>query len=281
MGIFRLFLALAVLNVHYTFWNDQYFPFAFPAVCAFFIISGFYMSVVLHGKYGHNFPVFYLNRALRIYPICLAVLLLTVAGDFFGLLVDVPGINQVNNPFMPSMAMPLADRVMAVFNSITMFPGVLWHAVFGFPPVSSLITSLLGGQLYTVGIEICFYAVAPFLLLQKGWRLAVVMAIATICHFVPFFLGVPDRPYQYEYFPAVIVFFMLGRISFSLYRLMQNWAYPRWIGWLFLPVIAIYAHSFWAPLTQHISNTPGDFGILRAGLRRSPVSLSGIQGCDD
>ena len=259
MGLLRLYLALAVLNVHYTFWDDQYFPFAFPAVCAFFVISGFYMSVVLSGKYGGKIAVFYVNRILRIYPICFVVLALTVAGDYSGILVDVPGINAIHNHFT-GVPMPLSDRLTAMLNSAAMFPGVLWRAVFGFPPNLSTLT-VVAPQLYTVGIELCFYAVAPFLLLQKGWRLFAVVLIAVVCHFAPLFLGAPERPYQYEYLPAVMVFFMLGRISFALLLRIERWRYPRWTGWLFLAAIVAYAHSFWTPLVQHISNTPETLGF--------------------
>ena len=59
------------------------------AVKAFFIISGFYMTLVLSSKYErkrHSLWLFYSNRVLRIYPMyyatLLAGILLYVAGSF-------------------------------------------------------------------------------------------------------------------------------------------------------------------------------------------------------
>ena len=72
MGVIRLFLALSVVVWH--LWGHA-LPFTgngYIVVILFFIISGFYMSMVINDKYSH-LPVshFYLSRALRIYPLYL------------------------------------------------------------------------------------------------------------------------------------------------------------------------------------------------------------------
>ena len=56
------------------------------AVEIFFIISGFYMGLILRGKYeqrAHSTRLFYQNRFLRLYPTYLVCVLLTW-GLFFG-----------------------------------------------------------------------------------------------------------------------------------------------------------------------------------------------------
>jgi len=46
------------------------------AVEAFFIVSGFYMSLILTQKYGDKgLWLFYSNRLLRLYPLYLSMLL--------------------------------------------------------------------------------------------------------------------------------------------------------------------------------------------------------------
>src|SRR5882672_3319363 len=71
MGCFRFLLAASVMLSHLAF-----YPAAFPhpltgdvAVEAFYIISGFLITLVLHGKYRDSLFTFYTNRVLRIYPI--------------------------------------------------------------------------------------------------------------------------------------------------------------------------------------------------------------------
>jgi peptidoglycan/LPS O-acetylase OafA/YrhL len=90
MGIIRVLLAIAVVVGH----ASSVVPNRAPkmtggtaSVEMFYMISGFYMAMVLNRKYrgpGSTW-VFYMNRLLRLYPTYLAVLLLTLIsrGCFF------------------------------------------------------------------------------------------------------------------------------------------------------------------------------------------------------
>ena len=77
MGIMRFVLAMAVVAFHLL---------AIPkigpiAVQAFFVLSGFLMTLVMHTSYGYQpsgIGRFWLNRALRLYPIYIVSLLLTL-----------------------------------------------------------------------------------------------------------------------------------------------------------------------------------------------------------
>jgi peptidoglycan/LPS O-acetylase OafA/YrhL len=83
MGCFRLFLALSVLASHYWFWRINFWMGAYIAVTAFYVISGFYMSLVLDTKYTgrRGLLTFYSNRALRLFPVYWIVLLLTAIAN--------------------------------------------------------------------------------------------------------------------------------------------------------------------------------------------------------
>ncbi len=79
MGLLRLFLALSVVITHTApLFGLQMMP-GDVAVKLFFIVSGFYMSLVMAGKYeGKNRALFfYSNRALRLYPAFFIAILLT------------------------------------------------------------------------------------------------------------------------------------------------------------------------------------------------------------
>lgn len=78
MGSLRLFLALSVAFGHFGI------PLGFPtsdiAVQSFYIISGFYMALVLNEKYGPgSYWLFISNRLLRLWPTYIAVLVLSFA----------------------------------------------------------------------------------------------------------------------------------------------------------------------------------------------------------
>ena len=72
MGVFRLFLALSVLLGHTRGHGFFGLSFVYPeiAVQSFFIISGFYMALVLNEKYNQpgQYTMFLKQRFLRLYP---------------------------------------------------------------------------------------------------------------------------------------------------------------------------------------------------------------------
>src|ERR1041384_4879061 len=81
MGFYRLILAISVIVAHsgpvfgLTFVDPQ------TAVQAFFVVSGFYMSLILNEKYvGHRgaYWLFFSNRLLRLLPLYWLTLLLTM-----------------------------------------------------------------------------------------------------------------------------------------------------------------------------------------------------------
>lgn len=77
MGILRFTLALFVLIGHSLTNLEMHIVEPGQAVRFFFIISGFYMPMVLSDKYKTDLVAFYLNRALRILPIYYFIALLT------------------------------------------------------------------------------------------------------------------------------------------------------------------------------------------------------------
>jgi len=234
MGILRLFLALTVLDWHYRYSDSIIFPHSFAAVCCFFIISGFYMSLVINEKYGTSsdgIGRFYLNRALRLYPIYVTVL---AAFAITGAL----GITWRYGPFSPSAPMSLLDRLLSIFNQVLIFPNVLWQNFMLRPAPAD--NNLVLGQMYTVGLEMMFYAVAPFLVTRRLRFLTALTLAAAGIHFGLHGLGLSSRPWQYEFFPGVLVFFLLGCLSYRFLRVVRDWRYPKWVGFLTLPLFLFY-----------------------------------------
>ena len=80
MGTLRTILAFAVVFGHF---YGFVFTGGMLAVQIFYLISGYLMSVILLSKNNYNdIKNFYLNRALRLYPIYWSVALITLISYF-------------------------------------------------------------------------------------------------------------------------------------------------------------------------------------------------------
>jgi peptidoglycan/LPS O-acetylase OafA/YrhL len=122
MGCFRLFLALSVLASHYWFWRINFWMGAYIAVTAFYVISGFYMSLVLDTKYTgrRGLLTFYSNRALRLFPVYWIVLLLTAIANHFGIFGDAPP-----TVFQMSLSIGPIDRLINIFSNAFLLPSAI------------------------------------------------------------------------------------------------------------------------------------------------------------
>ena len=107
MGTLRLFLALAVLVGHLS--NEgQLFLFGYEwlgasySVQAFFIISGFYMAMVLTEKYRTvSIGSFYTARALKLYPLYYLTVLATILAL---VLISNFGVSCLELQYLPKLA---------------------------------------------------------------------------------------------------------------------------------------------------------------------------------
>ena len=78
MGVLRLFLAFVVLDEHFGLTPTRWCINAGLAVDCFYVISGYYMALLLTGPYKGRLKHYYANRLLRIWPVYLTVLGLSV-----------------------------------------------------------------------------------------------------------------------------------------------------------------------------------------------------------
>src|SRR5687767_10319648 len=100
MGIIRFLLAASVVLAHAGPISGFTLVDSDVAVKAFYIISGFYMALILNEKYidsNNSYSLFITNRFLRIYPLYWIVLLLTIL--FSIILVDSnhSNLSQLSN----------------------------------------------------------------------------------------------------------------------------------------------------------------------------------------
>ncbi|KFF58192.1 hypothetical protein JF66_20400, partial [Cryobacterium sp. MLB-32] len=110
----RFLLALAVVAAHAgTLWPSTFAGVGgIVAVEAFFIISGFYMGLVLNGTYRNRKGAFYANRALRIFPEFWIVVIVT-------LVLRVVVLHE--NFFAQINAVPFPGNVLLYLSNSTIF----------------------------------------------------------------------------------------------------------------------------------------------------------------
>lgn len=182
MGLLRLLLALLVILPHSG--AGKVLPVAGGdiAVRVFFVISGFYMALILSEKYREDTPrgrwLFYSNRALRIYPLLWIALAFELGVTA---LFVAAGHVYTGNHWLPPVQL-LAEHgnwgalaVLAITQVTSLGVDVVY--LFNVTPEGAMVPytgvaqtggyrgwSLFPmGQLWTVSCELLFYLCAPWL----------------------------------------------------------------------------------------------------------------------
>jgi peptidoglycan/LPS O-acetylase OafA/YrhL len=209
-----MLLALTVLNWHYRV-TPFNFIYSYSAVFIFMIISGFYMALVIDSNYGttpKGILTFYGSRFLRLMPPYWVVLGLCY---LFAL-----------NPNVESPA------VLDILNDVFIVPRAFWNTITG---TVGDTAGLYLGQMYTVALEMMFYAIAPFIVLRK-WPVVVLFVLSVVYTCVAWWFELPREAWQYLFFPATLPFFLGGVLAYRLYLIVAKWKLAPFLGYAALPV---------------------------------------------
>lgn len=240
MGILRFILAISVVLFH----SSPIFGFAFvggqTAVQAFYIISGFYMTLILTEKYvgaNKSYKLFITNRFLRLYPIYWLVLIITI---IYALVVTAysEGTNHgvLANFVKYYSSMGVGSLIFLIFVNTFLF---LQDALFflGLDTItgSFFFTTdfhqtdpyvnmfLLVPQAWTIGMEITFYLIAPFLVTKKLRIISLLIVASLILRLILRSNGLVNDPWSYRFFPTELLFFMLGTVAYHAYLKIKNY----------------------------------------------------------
>lgn len=227
MGMLRTLLALSVVLDHLGGGTTDWLVGGRLAVQLFYVISGFLISYVLTATdhYRGAPGRFYANRALRLYPVYLAVAALTLlayaaGGDAFWRVYD---------------GLPLAATLFLALSNL-MILGQDWLMFFGIDHGALAFTGsfarsdvplyqgLLVPQAWTLGVEMSFYLIAPFVL-HSPRRLLVLLAASLALRAVLIASGIGlSDPWTYRFFPTELALFLAGSLSHQVLL-------PRWQAW--------------------------------------------------
>jgi peptidoglycan/LPS O-acetylase OafA/YrhL len=91
-----------------------------------------------------------------------------------------------------------------------------------------LFLFLIIPQAWTLGLELTFYLIAPFIL-KKGFKIVVALILLSIALrlYIYNYLGLQQDPWTYRFFPTEVMFFFTGYLSYRLYVKFKYVSIPR------------------------------------------------------
>lgn len=224
MGFIRLLLALTVLSSHAR--SSIHLIGPVGAVECFFIISGFYVAMILTEKYT-DVGAFYFNRALRIFPVYWLVLALATGATLIvGANPNLRAALQSDWGWDAKALMTLAnlgivgsDAMMFTFPN----PNLEFTANF-YASAPQLYKYHAIPQAWSLPLELAFYALAPFVARTPARLAMLVGAGLAIKALTISVFGFAD-PWTYRFFPSEIAMFALGGLAFHALRRLRD---RRW-----------------------------------------------------
>lgn len=248
MGILRTLFAISVIFAHsvgFVFVGGR------NAVQLFYMISGFLISyVIVEKKVYSKISDFYINRYLRLYPIYFVVALLSLLAITFELIIwKEPTVFKVyhNAPFSADLFLIISNATIFL-QDLVMFAGIQkHHLVFSTCFWKSdvvLSAGLLVPQAWTLGVELTFYLIAPFVLKNKKMILfLLIISIVIRLYLIRIGLGTKD-PWTYRFFPSELSLFLLGSLAHQIllprYRKMLSVEYYSKISTYILISITLF-----------------------------------------
>lgn len=231
MGVLRLLLAITVVIAHSTSIFGLTFVGGEVAVQTFYVISGFYMAMVLTEKYyNKSYKLFITNRLLRLYPIYWTILgvsiLLSLLSFFLVGENSSDKINAIVNA-QSTLHHPFFVIAWAAFANIFLFfqdwfifigidnGGLTFLKDFHNSPFP-LYKLIYIPQAWTIGVEISFYLIAPFLIKKSNKVLISILLLSLSIRLLLYINGMKYDPWTHRFFPNEIAFFIMGMLTYRL-----------------------------------------------------------------
>jgi peptidoglycan/LPS O-acetylase OafA/YrhL len=253
MGLIRILLALAVVVSH----AGSVFGFSYLdgalAVQAFFIISGFYMSLILNEKYtGKNsYQLFISNRLFRLFPAYIFIIILTYlmmqlyhrTGQWQPICTDTSGKSFFSRLYLIFINIFLLGQDTALFMGFDA-KGIMHFAAGFYKPVQPGYTFLLCPQAWSISLELLFYSIAPFIVRRKLPLILLIMALSFTLRLLLYSKGLYIDPWSYRFFPTELFFFLLGSAVYRIYTSTRERQFAKKIGLVALICVVLFTLVF-------------------------------------
>lgn len=268
MGFLRYFLAAAVVWAHAHAEGGFSVVSASVAVTTFFMISGFYMGLVLDTKYGQHTGIFYLSRFLRIYPLYYLILAFALALFFCASLWKGHPVDRLqfyvdawHNGHHALIAFLALIQVTLVGIDL---PCLLSYSAQGaqlLPPFGPDFQGILMERMlflphaWTIGFEVTFYLLIPFL---RRWQTRTLFLIVALSILLKIWLrweqvSVDATKWDQQFLLPQFGFFLLGYLA---YRHRDCGLFvrrlPALYSFLGFLVVLFFSWGFLNPLWEQI-----------------------------
>ena len=248
MGTIRVILALSVLGAHYHIEPSLGLAGPTVAVKFFYMISGFYMALILQGNEYLSIKKFYISRYLRLYPIYLIFAVVCIIGNFGNTIYGRNFISD-NLSLLPSLIV-IFTNLLIIGQDIIFFLGINGNElkfVSDFNnsnpyPIYKYMYLPVG---FSLAIEISFYLMAPFLLKKKNYlKIILLIILSILLRFYLITLDFKGDPWSNRLFLNELSFFLLGALGYNIYKdkiiNINNLTIKKFIYFFFVFVLLIY-----------------------------------------
>lgn len=188
------------------------------------------MALILSKKYvGKNsYRRFVKNRVLKIYPLYLFVLVLSLFFSLFwmslGLSSPIEALQYDLSTLHPlTIYYLILENVFIITSDLGSFLSVDSKGLLQFTPHTStpfpfIYLHSLIPQAWTLSIEFVFYAIAPFLVKRKLWILILFAIGSLLLRLFIYSLGFHHEPWINKFPPTELIFFLLGVFSYRIFN---------------------------------------------------------------
>lgn len=193
MGLYRFFLAVMVAISHVGFSFYGYNP-GVVAVISFYLLSGYVMTMLIERHYKHPSAIstFYLDRAARLFPQFMFYMALASVFIYF---------YKVDSPFISQLSLP-----KWVLNFFMLPQGFYMYWADG---------ALVIPQTWSLGLELTFYLVIPWILVYCSQKQIYVLAGMSFLVFLAAYIGRINTDYfGYRLLPGTLFMFLVGSSFF-------------------------------------------------------------------
>jgi len=217
VGTVRFLLALCVVVTHAkgsSIFGMTLFS-GLTAVQCFYVISGFLITMVLNERADYaQLSNFYLSRYLRLWPAYIVVALATlvlVRRDWLSQLSQLVHGHDIAFLALSNLTLFLQDWMLFLrFDAGHLVP----TDAFGTWPGPQVNSFLLVPQCWSIGVELVFYLIAPFVC-RRVSTLVALLGFGLVVRLIVAALHPPALdPWVYRFAPAEMMLFAAGGLAY-------------------------------------------------------------------
>jgi peptidoglycan/LPS O-acetylase OafA/YrhL len=259
MGMLRFILAFGVAAEHLRI--PVPVVGSFTAVQGFFIISGFYMSLIYGNAYG-SARDFYASRALRIFPVYWAILAGTIAYMAIGFALGRTELTIFDNIAKGEFTAWTATYFVAT-NLLIFGSDATWFFPKLFGDAIHAVRYLVVSPVWTLGLELVFYALCPLLLRLRTLTIWLLVGTTLAARVIGYQYGLNGDPWHARFIGFEIGTFLIGVLAHRAYQ-AGGWpliANRSVVGYSICA--ALFAYALSADWLGRWLNAPDLFGAAR------------------